>query len=53
MIIIYSITSAIIENAETQIGCNTFEVNDDLTSIKIAGEDVSTFILQVQLLKKS
>ena len=38
------ITSVIIENAETQIGCNTFEVNDDLTSIKIAGEDVSLSI---------
>ena len=38
------ITSVIIESSETQINCTAFEDNYNLTSIKIAGEDVSLSI---------
>ena len=38
------ITSVIIESSETQINCTAFDDNYNLTSIKIAGEDVSLSI---------
>ena len=38
------ITSVIIESVETQINCTAFDDNYNLTSIKIAGEDVSLSI---------
>ena len=38
------ITSVVIESVETQINCTAFDANYNLTSIKIAGEDVSLSI---------
>ena len=38
------ITSVVIESVETQINCTAFDDNYNLTSIKIAGEDVSLSI---------